>query len=180
MNNDVEEEKQKVIDEMRKHIEALILMIDKSYEIMARKYDMSEQRDMLLKLYSSVGEWGTEYPQYIKDEIRKKLRQKENTNRFEGIKKAIKRDHAAWGTPQLLTKSTFKALMHLSDDVTHKLIDNKYHLAVQIPTAEELEHIGVKSGHYIVIVDCDGYVVQECRWFEGLINPPVPLVGSVQ
>lgn len=166
MNNDVEEEKQKVIDEMRQHIEDLILMIDKSYEIMARKYDMSEQRDMLLKLYSSVGEWGTEYPQYIKDEIRKKLRQKSNTNRFEGIKKAIKRDHDAWGVPSLLSNSTFRALLHISDEIAYKLIHNRYHLAVIIPSQEELNSLGVQSGRYIAIVDINGYIVQECQWFE--------------
>lgn len=166
MSNNLEEEQQKAIAEMRQQIEALIFTIDKSYEIMKRKYDMREQRDILLRLHASVGEWGTEYPQYIKDELKKKLQTDTRTNRFEGIKSAIKRDHTAWGIPSLLSNSTFRALLHLSDEIAYKLIHNTYHLAVEIPTGEELNLLGVQSGRYIDIVDSNGYIVQECHWFE--------------
>lgn len=121
----------------------------------------SYSRDELYKAIDSVEHW----LQWHANEF-------DREGRFNGIRKAIKRDAEKFGFPAYVNKTTFCALLQVSNDISDKLIDGTYHL-VPVPTWYEeyrwctgYEPEDGMVCFKLVVKDNDGNTVENYCWTE--------------
>lgn len=152
----------------KKEIEGRIASFKSNFQEMYRiLYEMqfvppnSYSRDELYKAIDSVEHW----LQWHANEF-------DREGRFNGIRKAIKRDAEKFGFPAYVNKTTFCALLQVSNEISDKLIDGTYHL-VPVPTWYEeyrwctgYEPEDGMVCFKLVVKDNDGNTVENYCWTE--------------
>lgn len=121
----------------------------------------SYSRDELYKAIDSVEHW----LQWHANEF-------DREGRFNGIRKAVKRDAEKFGFPVYVNRNTFCSLLQLSNEISDKLIDGTYHL-VPVPTWYEeyrwctgYEPEDGMVCFKLVVKDNDGNTVENYCWTE--------------
>lgn len=121
----------------------------------------SYSRDELYKAIDSVEYW----LQWHANEF-------DREGRFNGIRKAIKRDAEKFGFPAYVNRNTFCSLLQLSNEISDKLIDGTYHL---VPVQTWYEEYRWCTGYEpedgmvcfkLVVKDNDGNTVENYCWTE--------------
>lgn len=152
----------------KKEIEGRIASFKSNFQEMYRiLYEVqfvppnSYSRDELYKAIGSVEQW----LQWHANEF-------DREGRFYGIRKAIKRDAEKFGFPAYVNKTTFCALLQVSNEISDKLIDGTYHL-VPVPTWYEeyrwctgYEPEDGMVCFKLVVKDNDGNTVENYCWTE--------------
>lgn len=121
----------------------------------------SYSRDELYKAIDSVEHW----LQWHANEF-------DREGRFNGIRKAIKRDAEKFGFPAYVNRNTFCSLLQVSNEISDKLIDGTYHL-VPVPTWYDeyrwctgYEPEDGMVCFKLVVKDNDGNTVENYCWTE--------------